>query len=160
MAIAPSPADTALVELALEFYRTPARFPGLRDPAQPLPGDPTVLLRLASGASHDALGLAPSLGTAETLREAAQFFVLQVLLAPGADYYRMHGLARHADEELIKENHRLLMRLFHPDRDVAAAADWHDGFASRINQAYGVLRDAAKRRQYDQGLAAGGGGDG
>jgi DnaJ-class molecular chaperone len=53
--------------------------------------------------------------------------------------------------EQVKEHHRLLMRVFHPDRE-NRADDWKDAFATRINLAYTTLRDADERRRYDASL--------
>lgn len=154
MSFAGAMSDEAIVELAVEFFRAPARFPGLRNPSQPLPGDPSILLRLANGMSPESLGLPSAADTEVDLREAAYFFVQQVLLAPGADYFRIHGLGAGASEEEIKENHRLLMRIFHPDREFATSNDWRDSAASRINQAYAVLRDPGQRAEYERTLLA------
>ncbi|WP_426208404.1 DnaJ C-terminal domain-containing protein [Massilia sp. TWP1-3-3] len=62
------------------------------------------------------------------------------------DYYKTLGLASNATAEDIKKAYRKLMRKHHPD--VNKARDAGDK-AKEINEAYGVLGDAAKRTTYD-----------
>ncbi|WP_301101390.1 J domain-containing protein [Propionivibrio sp.] len=140
--------SNALLEQALAFYRTPARFLDFRDPGRPLGGDVRPLLRLAGGATPESLKLAPGLASTNEWQAAARFFVEQVLLAPGADYYRLHGVTVRATDVEIKAHHRLLMRFLHPDREHSDEA-WHTAAAARINQAYAILRDTDKRAQYN-----------
>ncbi|WP_321508303.1 molecular chaperone DnaJ [uncultured Methanoregula sp.] len=64
----------------------------------------------------------------------------------GADYYDTLGIPRNADDKEIKKAYRNLARKFHPD--VCKEAGAEDKFKA-INEAYGVLSDEQKRRQYD-----------
>lgn len=68
------------------------------------------------------------------------------------DYYEILGVKPDANETDIKSAYRKLARKYHPDRNQDAGAE--DRFKS-INEANEVLRDAEKRRSYDQ-LRAGG----
>jgi molecular chaperone DnaJ len=75
------------------------------------------------------------------------------------DYYQTLGVAKNASEADIKRAYRGLARKFHPDvADDKAAAE--ERF-KEINEAYEVLSDPQKRRQYDTygsvGPTAGGG---
>ncbi len=140
--------SNALPEQALAFYRTPARYLEFRDPGRPLCGDAGPLLRLTCGTTPDALSLPPGLASADEWQAAARFFVQQVLLAPGADNYRLLGVTPQAKDVEIKTHHRLLMRLLHPDREHTDEA-WHTAAAARINQAYATLRDPEKRAEYN-----------
>jgi len=55
-----------------------------------------------------------------------------------------------ASTESVRENYRLLMALLHPDRQEGAAEpEWPTGCAQRVNEAYAVLSDAARRHEYD-----------
>ena len=68
------------------------------------------------------------------------------------DYYEILGVKPDASEADIKAAYRKLARKYHPDKNKEAGAE--EKFKS-INEANEVLRDAEKRRSYDQ-LRAGG----
>lgn len=75
------------------------------------------------------------------------------------DYYEILGLSKNATDEEIKRAFRKLAKQYHPDINKNPGAE--EKF-KEIGEAYAVLSDPAKRRQYDQfGHAAfqnGGGG--
>jgi molecular chaperone DnaJ len=62
------------------------------------------------------------------------------------DYYEVLGVARDADEKAIKDAFRRLAMQYHPDRNKEPGAE--DRFRE-IAEAYAVLSDPAKRREYD-----------
>lgn len=68
------------------------------------------------------------------------------------DYYEILGVKPDASEAEIKASYRKLARKFHPDKNKEAGAE--EKFKA-INEANEVLKDAEKRRSYDQ-LRAGG----
>ena len=80
-------------------------------------------------------------------------------MAAKRDYYEVLGVGRQASEEEIKRAYRKLAMEHHPDRnpdDKAAEAKFKEA-----TEAYEVLRDADRRRRYDQfGHAASGAGPG
>jgi molecular chaperone DnaJ len=80
-------------------------------------------------------------------------------VAAKRDYYEVLGVARDAGEEEVKRAYRKLAMQHHPDRnpnDKEAEAKFKEA-----TEAYEVLRDADRRRRYDQfGHAAGGAGAG
>lgn len=80
------------------------------------------------------------------------------------DFYEVLGVARDADQEVIKKAYRRLALQYHPDRN-GGDKDSEEKF-KEATEAYEVLRDAEKRAAYDRfghagvkaGAGAGGGG--
>src|SRR5262249_25949856 len=64
------------------------------------------------------------------------------------DYYQVLGLRRGATDDHIRQAYRTLARKYHPDFNLGDRR-CEDRF-KEINEAYEVLGDAEKRRQYDQ----------
>src|SRR5438067_2224917 len=65
----------------------------------------------------------------------------------GHDYYEVLQVSPNADEDVIQAAYKRLTSKWHPDRnhgDPSAAAR-----TQRLNEAYEVLSDRAKRREYD-----------
>ena len=65
------------------------------------------------------------------------------------NYYQILGIDRAADQEEIKRAFRRMASLYHPDHNPQAPKEAEEKF-KEINQAYEVLGDEAKRRQYDR----------
>ena len=64
------------------------------------------------------------------------------------DYYEVLGVEKGADDAAIKKAYRALAKKYHPDMnpdDPNAEAKFKEA-----SEAYAVLSDADKRRQYDQ----------
>ena len=64
------------------------------------------------------------------------------------DYYEVLGVDRNADEAAIKKAYRVLAKKYHPDMnpgDKEAEKKFKEA-----SEAYAILSDADKRRQYDQ----------
>jgi molecular chaperone DnaJ len=84
-------------------------------------------------------------------------------MADKRDYYEVLGVDKNADEAALKKAYRVLAKKYHPDTnpgDKEAEAKFKEA-----SEAYAVLSDPEKRRQYDQfghaafdGGAGGGGG--
>ncbi len=64
------------------------------------------------------------------------------------DYYKILGVSRNASQEEIKKAYRRLALKYHPDRN-KGNKEAEEKF-KEINEAYAVLSDPEKRRQYDQ----------
>ncbi len=84
-------------------------------------------------------------------------------MAQSRDYYEILGVSRTASQEDIRKAYRQLARQYHPD--VNKDPDASQRF-SEVTEAYDVLSDAEKRKQYDRfgragvGASAAGGGAG
>jgi DnaJ-class molecular chaperone len=65
------------------------------------------------------------------------------------DYYSILGVPRKASDEEIKKAYRKMAMQYHPDRN-PGKEKWANEKFKEINEAYGVLGDPKKRRQYDQ----------
>ena len=70
-------------------------------------------------------------------------------MAARPDYYKTLGVDKRASAEEIKKAYRKLARQWHPDRN-AGDAKAEERF-KEISQAYDVLGDPEKRKQYDSG---------
>lgn len=69
-------------------------------------------------------------------------------MADKRDYYEVLGVDKNADENTLKKAYRKLAKKYHPDMnpgDKDAEAKFKEA-----TEAYGVLSDPEKRRQYDQ----------
>src|SRR6478672_1793594 len=78
-------------------------------------------------------------------------------MAVKRDYYDVLGVARDASQDDIRRAFRRLARQYHPD---ISKEDGAEARFKEVNEAYEVLSDTEKRRQYDRfghaGAQAGG----
>ena len=65
------------------------------------------------------------------------------------DYYKILGIPKNASDGEIKKAYRKLAMQYHPDRN-PGKEKWANEKFKEINEAYGVLGDPQKRKQYDQ----------
>ncbi len=65
------------------------------------------------------------------------------------DYYQVLGVPKDATETQIKKAYRKLAMQYHPDRN-PGKEQWANDKFKEINEAFGVLGDPEKRKQYDQ----------
>jgi DnaJ-class molecular chaperone len=68
---------------------------------------------------------------------------------PPKDYYTTLGLNKNATADQIKKAYRKLAMQYHPDRN-PGKEQWANEKFKEINEAFGVLGDPEKRKQYDQ----------
>jgi molecular chaperone DnaJ len=69
------------------------------------------------------------------------------------DYYQILGVNKNSSEKEIKDAYRKLALKWHPDRN-ADKREEAEGKMREINQAYGVLGDKEKKKNYDRYGAA------
>jgi molecular chaperone DnaJ len=67
------------------------------------------------------------------------------------DYYKTLGVSKDAKPDEIKKSYRKLARTFHPDANKGDAAS-EEKF-KEISEAYDVLADATRRKEYDEARA-------
>lgn len=131
---------------ALQLLRMPT---GARPgPQERLPEGMLLLIRIVAG---DELALAEarqrSEESGEVVREAAAFYIQQVMFASGSHSYRLLGVDGDAPDERIKEHYRWLVRWLHPDRN---ADEWEVVYADRVNRAWQDLRTPSRRQRFDE----------
>jgi hypothetical protein len=108
-----------------------------------------LLIRVVAGDAQ-AMSLAMA-GTGESstaVRDAAAFYIQQVMFATGSHSYRVLGLDPDASEERLKSHHRWLTRWLHPDRN---RDEFEAIYSERVNRAWQDLRNQERRERYDQG---------
>ena len=66
------------------------------------------------------------------------------------DYYEVLGVSKDATEKDIKKAYRKLAFKWHPDKNPNNKKEAEEKF-KEVNEAYSVLSDPDKRRQYDMG---------
>lgn len=64
------------------------------------------------------------------------------------DYYQILGVPKNASAEEIKKAYRKLAMQYHPDRN-PGREEWANQKFKEINEAYSVLGNEEKRKQYD-----------
>ena len=70
-------------------------------------------------------------------------------MALARNYYEVLGVQRNASEADIKKAYRQLAKKYHPDMNKGDKAAEAEEKFKEVNEAYSVLSDAEKRRQYD-----------
>jgi hypothetical protein len=148
----PGAGAAAVATQLVAFYREPARWrPRYIHGQDPLPEGHVVLKfaldRFSPGWQRDL-----KQQDREELVAAARAFVRQVCLWERATHYQVLCLGPEAEGEQVKENYRLLMALMHPDRADGRHL-WPSNGAQRVNEAYAVLSDRQRRKEYDEGAS-------
>jgi hypothetical protein len=134
------------LKVAIDLMLTPSQASRIR--SAPLPDDVVVLLRIASGDTEAISRATEKLGRSrEKVREAATFYVVQILLAPDADSYRVLGARPEATNGELRRNMALLLRWLHPDLDRKRELSV---FAARVTRAWNDLKTPERRANYDR----------
>jgi hypothetical protein len=136
----------AVLKLAIYLMHFPSQVRSVR-PA-PLPDDVLILLRIVAGDEEATNQAAESAGRSrDMVREAAAFFIEQVLLYPGADSYRVLGARPEVTYDELRRNMALLLRWLHPDLDRQGQ---RAVFAARVTRAWSDLKTQQRRAAYDR----------
>jgi hypothetical protein len=142
--------EAAALRAAIDLVHLPTRLRHLR--LAPLPEGLHILLRVVSG-DEEALDEAARLcgRSASIIREAAEFFIEQILFLPGADNYRVLGARHDAPMAELRCNMILLLKWLHPDTQPYCE---RSVFASRVLLAWSDLKTPDRRRTYDEALTS------
>jgi hypothetical protein len=140
------PDGVATVRAAIDLLHFPSQVKRIRSAS--LPVEVVVLLRIACGDEETTMQAAKALRRSrETVREAAAFFIEQILLSPDADSYRVLGARPGATARELRRNMVLLLRWLHPDLD---RKEERTVFAARVTRAWNDLKTQERRANYDQ----------
>jgi hypothetical protein len=137
--------DKMALKTAIDLMHVPSQVRLLR--SEPLPGDVQTLLRIAAG-DEEAESAAISLTgrSREVVRQAATFFIEQILFAPDADSYRVLGATPRASAGELRRNVALLLRWLHPDLDPDGERSI---FIGRVTAAWNNVKTPERRAAYD-----------
>jgi len=70
-----------------------------------------------------------------------------------ATHYEVLGVAASAGEDSIRQSYLALARKYHPDFHEGTARTAAEASMQRVNEAWSVLGDSDRRREYDRGSA-------
>ena len=136
----------AALKLAIDLMHFPSQVRSVR--SAPLPDDVLIVVRIAAGDEAATREAAESAGRShDVVREAATFFVEQILLYPGADSYRVLGARPEATYDELRRNMAILLRWLHPDRDRQGERAF---FVARVTRAWDDLKTQERRAAYDR----------
>jgi len=66
------------------------------------------------------------------------------------DYYEILEVHPQASQEVIKKTYRILALRYHPDKCIPARKRWAEARFKELSEAFQVLSDPVKRREYDR----------
>lgn len=136
--------DATALKVAIDLLRIPSRVRRVR--SQPLPGGVVVLLQIAAGGQEAERWAAGWTGKSpQVIREAAAFFIEQILLSPESDDYRILGTHPDATTAELRRNMVLLLKGMHPDIEDGIRSV----FTRRVTKAWNTLKTPDRRAAYD-----------
>jgi hypothetical protein len=134
------------LRLAIELLHVPSRVRQVK--VDPLPEGVAFLLRIAAG---DSSAMQEASRTTDrptpVIRDAAVFFIEQILLAAESDSYRVLGASPNATPSELRHNMALLIKWLHPD---SAHEGPHSIFVNRVTLAWDDLKTPERRAAYDR----------
>jgi hypothetical protein len=136
---------TPALKVAIDLMQVPSRVRHIR--SQPLPDGVVMLLQILTGDPEAERKAAELTGKSRNIvREAAAFFIEQVLFCHGADSYRVLGANKDATSRELRRNMALLLRWLHPDMDRLSERSL---FVGRVIRAWDNLKTPERRVAYD-----------
>jgi hypothetical protein len=134
------------LKVALDLMHVPSRVRLIR--SDPLPDGVLTLLQIAAG-DREATSEAAEMSdrSPAVVREAAGFFIEQILLGPDTDSYRRLGASPEALTSELRRNMALLLRWLHPDLNRQGERSL---FARRVIGAWDDLKTPERRAAYDE----------
>lgn len=145
----PVPVSDAIA-VAVALAAAPDRADVVR--ASRMPEGVLDVIRVAAGDVTLGEEIAARVGVSRRdLEDACAHFAHAVMFHPDADYFQVLGVAPDADEDLLKQHFRWLLKWLHPDRDPEG---WVSTYAERVNIAWNCLRRADRRIAYRSEIAS------
>jgi hypothetical protein len=136
------------LKIAIDLVHVPSQVRLLR--SEPLPDGVQELLQIAAGDGEaESAAVALTGRSRNVVRQAATFFIEQILFAPDADCYRVLGAGPYASAGELRRNVALLLRWLHPDVDPEGERAI---FIGRVTAAWNDLKTPERRAAYDDSL--------
>lgn len=108
--------EVSALEQAIRLLLLPSAVRAMQE--APLPGDVEFLFRiLAREPDAESRAVALSNKSIEKIRQAAEFYVCQIVLTPSASPRRVLGAEQGGSRQAMRQNMALLLRWLHPDHD-------------------------------------------
>lgn len=138
--------DGEALRVAIDLLHVPSRVRMLR--AEPLPQGVPLLLQIAAD-DHESVRHATQIAdrSQDVVRDAAAFFIEQVLLCAEADSYRVLGASPAASTSELRSNMACLIKWLHPDSDLQGQQSI---FVKRVTRAWDDLKTPERRAAYDR----------
>jgi hypothetical protein len=134
------------LKIAIDLLHVPSQVRLYR--SEPLPDDVLTLLRIVAGDTEIERAAAILADRPpEVVRQAAGFFIEQILFAPDADSYRVLGASPQASSTELRRNMGFLLRWLHPDLDSRGERSI---FIGRVTAAWNDLKTPERRAAHDQ----------
>jgi len=128
------------IDIALDMVRRPMLTKAVQ--RAPLPEGVLEVIRIAADSETEVASTSQTSNRPpKEVREAAIFFLEQILFQPTADDYRTLGLRSGAGLQELQEHRRWLLKWLHPDRNHNS---WESQFFKRVIRAADALDQKLK----------------
>ncbi len=137
--------DSSALKVAISLYLLPAQLPKIKK--SPLPKGIESLILIAIGDEKEIQkGVLETQRSKETVKQAAQSFIENILLSSNADSYRILGANSTTRNDELRRNMALMIRYLHPD----ISQNTNPDLISRVTNAWSDLKTTEKREAYDR----------